>query len=149
MAFDAYPKITIHVNQATVLMFFDRMQQGAINVLKWLCEMHACGLSAREYTSNTLNSILGPMETEHKSTARLIRALMGWVYLSSLMTILLLKDEVPTLMARETSGPPLASSRKELTPAAAAKLAASLANDECERLYKRRPFAAKWSGAVE
>jgi hypothetical protein len=35
-----------------------------------------------------------------------------------------------------------------LSPAAAAQLAAKLANDECERLYKRRPFAASQHPAV-
>jgi hypothetical protein len=38
---------------------------------------------------------------------------------------------------------------RELTPGEAARLAASLANDECERLYKKRPFTVWRLGAVE
>lgn len=35
-----------------------------------------------------------------------------------------------------------------LSPTEAAQLAAKLANEECERLYKRRPFAASQHGAT-
>jgi hypothetical protein len=38
---------------------------------------------------------------------------------------------------------------KQLTRSEAGKLAASLANDECERLYKKRPFAARRFSVVE
>ena len=38
--------------------------------------------------------------------------------------------------------PAHAAAGSNLAPEAAARLAASLANDECERLYRRRPFAA-------
>ncbi|MGO8700408.1 MAG: hypothetical protein ACLQVY_22185 [Limisphaerales bacterium] len=40
------------------------------------------------------------------------------------------------------------SSVKMISPTEAASLAAKLANDECERLYKRRPFGAHQHRAV-
>ena len=46
-----------------------------------------------------------------------------------------LAAEAPPSQARHGSG--------TLTPVEAAKVAARLANDECERLYKKRPFTAK------
>jgi hypothetical protein len=53
-------------------------------------------------------------------------------------------DKVQSLLAklgRTQSG--------TLSPTDAAQLAAKLANDECERLYKRRPFAAGQHPAVQ
>jgi hypothetical protein len=51
-----------------------------------------------------------------------------------------LAAEVPAPQARQRSG--------TLTPVEAAEVAARLANDECERLYKKRPFTAKSYRAV-
>ena len=46
------------------------------------------------------------------------------------------------------SSVPPQSARHVLSPAKAAELAAKLANDECERLYRKRPFTADQQPAV-
>lgn len=47
-----------------------------------------------------------------------------------------------------TAGAPTQRGARVLSRSAAAELAAKLANDECERLYKKRPFAAGQHAAV-
>ena len=68
-------------------------------------------------------------------TARILRALA----VSCCLLALVVCD---TSCSRSVGGGRTQTSVRVLSSNEAAQLAAKLANDECERLYKRRPFAA-------
>jgi hypothetical protein len=68
--------------------------------------------------------------------------------LSALAAGLLALVGFETSCSRSSASGRTQSVLRVLPPTEAAQLAAKLANDECERLYKRRPFAASQHPAV-
>jgi hypothetical protein len=69
-------------------------------------------------------------------------------WLCCFLAVLMFQAEFSRSLAAEAPAPQARQGSGTLTPVEAAKLAARLANDECERLYKKRPFTAKPYRAV-
>jgi hypothetical protein len=65
-----------------------------------------------------------------------------------LMAVLILSPGCANLFPTSTSGTSAPQLGQTLTPPQAATLAARLANDECERRHKKRPFAPEQYAAV-
>jgi hypothetical protein len=89
-----------------------------------------------------------PTGMKNQTAKRAAVVILAWLSLAAVILVLWQAHFV-NLIAKETSVTSLENRPQRLTPADAAKVAARLANNECERLYKKRPFAAGTARAVE